>query len=61
MPKFPPVVHITQEADDDKPYLIVHEDGFETVETDQDVAVYKLVSVGAVKVERTYVQKKGQL
>lgn len=60
--KFPTLIHVTEEDLDSSgdPWLLVHRDGVNSIEDPQDVAVYKLVSIGRVDIQKKYVEKKGK-
>ena len=57
--KFPQLLHVTREAPEhDTPFFVPHIDGIFTVEEDQPCALYKLVKVGKVSVDRKFVERK---
>ena len=59
MPKFPNTIHITEEGDKGEEWLEVHEDGvFDIDEAGKPVAVYQLVSVGRVSIQKQYIEAK---
>lgn len=60
MKKFPKIIHVTREipANDDS-YLNVHEDGPpDDADETQPCAIYQLVEVGKVVVDRRFVSGK---
>ena len=58
--KFPNLLHVTHEEErDGSKWFQVREDGvFGIDENDKEIAIYKLVSVGRVNVQRKYVERK---
>jgi predicted Zn-dependent protease len=58
-PKFPPVIHVTQEGDGDDTYLSVAARGLDALDEDgTEVAVYQLVEVGHVRVAKSFQSKQ---
>jgi len=57
--KFPGVIYVTREepGGNEEPYLVAHEDGLESVEDGDEVAIYKLAERGDVLVSRQYVKR----
>jgi predicted Zn-dependent protease len=54
-PKFPPVIHVTQEGEGEDRYLNVNERGLDALDKDgTEVAVYQLVEVGHVRVAKSF-------
>jgi hypothetical protein len=64
MRKFPKTLHVTLDkyVNDPEPSLTIHEDGIDDSEFTETkaVAVYRLVEVGKVVVERRYIGKQGR-
>lgn len=57
--KFPNVIHVTEEVPaNDDPFLIVHKAGVSEINEPQAVAIYKLVSVGKVIIQRKVVLRR---
>jgi hypothetical protein len=59
MTKFPKLIHVVEEAPaNGDPYLEVHVDGVQGLEIHgQAVAVYELVRVGTVHIEKSFTDK----
>lgn len=56
MPKFPKQILVTwEEQSNDDPFLITHEDIESIDNPETKVAVYQLVHVGQVKIDRTFI------
>lgn len=57
--KFPKIIHVTEERPDNgAPWLEVHKGGVAYIDEPQDVAVYQLVKVGRLLIDKRLVQKK---
>lgn len=59
-PMFPGLIHLTREdGTDGSHWLEVHRDGVQNLdEAGKAVAIYRLVSMGQVKIHRSYVGKR---
>ena len=56
--KFPKILHVTkQEPDNDEPYLLTHLGGVFDVDEAQPMAIYRLISVGRVQIDKKFVGK----
>ena len=60
--KFPNTIHvIREEPERDKPYLVVHEDGVQSIKEDGTVvAIYQLVKVGKARIHRSFEDVKAK-
>lgn len=59
MTKFPNLIHVTREGEDDGEYWQVNEDGvFSVDEPNKPIAIYKLVEVGRVQIQKSFQGKK---
>lgn len=57
--KFPKIIHVTEERPDNgTPWLQVHKGGVAYIDEPQDVAVYQLVKVGRVAIDKRFVEKR---
>lgn len=56
--RFPKTIHVIEETyPNDDPALVVTTAGIDDLDTEQDVAVYQLVKVGRVKIDKKLVDK----
>lgn len=54
--KFPNLIHVTVEGEGDDQYYQVNEDGvFAVDEPNKPIAIYKLVELGRVQIEKRFV------
>lgn len=59
MTKFPKLIHVTEEGENDGVYFQVSTDGVASLEeSGKDVAIYQLVKVGRVRIEKTFEEKR---
>lgn len=59
--KFPKIIHVTEERPDNGvPWLEVHKGGVAYIDEPQEVAVYQLVKVGRLLIDKRLVQKKSR-
>lgn len=57
---FPQFIHVGRESDGDGfKYLTAHDDGIQSFEAGNGVAIYRLVTVGYVKVTRKFIAPSG--
>lgn len=55
MPKFPKLIHVTREGEGEDGYWQVHESGVSNLdEHGQPVAIYQLVEVGRVQIQKSF-------
>ena len=61
MAKFPRLIHVTEEGDGDDKYFQVHAEGVAYMDTpNQPVAIYQLVKVGRVDIQKTFKEQGGK-
>lgn len=52
---FPSLIHVTEEGEGDDTYLVAYKDGIDSLnEPGQPVAIYQLVEVGRVNIEKSF-------
>jgi hypothetical protein len=58
---FPKTIHVTrEEAANEDPYLVAHEDGPPQLDETAPCAIYQLVEVGKIEVTRTFTKDNGK-
>lgn len=58
MKKFPQLIHVTVEGNN-PPYFQVNERGvFDVEEPGKPIAIYKLVEVGTVQIDKRFIKKR---